>query len=122
MLISGCVYAYIVGGICGIFASMNQEVSDFQMTLDSLNSLLKDQKQNVSIELTRELRAYFHDCQELHKVKYNNEVLKMMSPKLQKQFTVACYGHWLSTLPFISRGVSKARVWHLTSSLSSFSR
>jgi len=110
MLISGCVYAYIIGGICGIFASMNQEVSDFQMTLDSLNSLLFDNrtdlmgnanKEPMDPELKGELKAYFRDCEELHKVKYNNEVLAMMSPKLQKQFTVACYGHWLKAMPFI---------------------
>ena len=37
MLLGASVYAYVVGSICGIIASMNQKETEFQETMDKLN-------------------------------------------------------------------------------------
>ena len=42
MIMGGAVYAFVVGGICGIFSNMNPHVSDYHNAMDSLNSLMAD--------------------------------------------------------------------------------
>ena len=42
MFVGGGVYAYIIGGISGIFGSMNEDVTDYNKALDHLNLLMDD--------------------------------------------------------------------------------
>ena len=55
MLLGASVYAYVVGSICGIIASMNQKETEFQETMDQLNNFIREQR--MQGELAWRLRA-----------------------------------------------------------------
>jgi len=99
MLIGGGVYAYVVGGICGIFASLNQELNDFHTAVDNLNSYMREM--NCPPELAADLRNYFLNCKDMHKEKYNREVMDMMSPGLRKKFIFECFNDCIKGISFI---------------------
>lgn len=99
MLVGGGVYAYVVGGICGIFASLNQELNDFHTAVDNLNSYMTEM--NCPMELSMDLRDYFLNCKDMHKEKYNREVMDMMSPGLRKKFIYECFSECIDAISFI---------------------
>ena len=89
MFLGGGLYAYVVGGICGIFAAMNPELSDFHTSMDTLNALMEET--DVDGDLRVELRSFFRNCQPIHKAKYDQAVVKLMSPNLRRKFISDCY-------------------------------
>merc|ERR550514_2102525 len=99
MLLGGGVYAYVVGGICGIFASMNLELKDFYTAVDQLNNLMTDM--NVPVPLQLKMRKYFKNCKPMHKEKYSRAVMDMMSPGLRKEFTSVVFAPLVQGIHFL---------------------
>merc|ERR1740130_1347002 len=104
--VGASLYAYIVGAVCGIIASMGQDETDFHQTMDHLNNYMNDVK--APPEMRRRMRQYFHARKSLHKDKYYIEVLDMMSPGLRGQFSCYCHGSWITKIHFFSKSESEA--------------
>ncbi len=97
MFVGAFIYAQLVGNICGIFADMDPHVSDYHKTMDTLNDYMDELKKSDEMDRNRlaefkiKLRRYFNQSKALHKDKYYKDVLKMMSPGLQGEFSALLY-------------------------------
>ena len=90
MFIGGGVYAYVVGGICGIISSFGELNAMFQQNLDLLNKYMT--ANCVPQECRVELREYFRYSRHLAEYDRYKNLLTMMSPKLQAKSTGIIYG------------------------------
>ena len=63
MLISSAVWAYVIGTIAGICATLNPNLVQYRNTMDNLNYFMKERKLPREIRLT--LREYFTNAREV---------------------------------------------------------
>jgi len=89
MLVGAGTYAYMVGAICGIVASMDPLSAEFNQTMDSLNAYMREC--DLPDGLRHTLRAYFYHCKRRMRIRSYHALLEQMSPALRG--TVAAYVH-----------------------------
>ncbi len=58
MLLGASVYAYVIGNICGIVASMDEATAEFHQNMNQLNEYMEEYK--LPKDLRYRLREYFH--------------------------------------------------------------
>eukprot|EP00937_MAST-01D_sp_MAST-1D-sp2_P005892 g5892.t1 len=83
MFVGGGIYAYIVGAVCGILATMDEQTTAFHQTMDQLNRY--SQSANLPRALRVRLRAYFRQTRELAENHAAKALLHRMSPTLRKE-------------------------------------
>ena len=101
MCIGSAVYAYIVGNICGVIATMDQATTEFHATLDDLNLYMEENR--IPQEMRVRLREYFMYCKGLQRQNYYKELLVKMSPALRGEVCVFINKSWINSVPFFSR-------------------
>ena len=101
MCIGSSVYAYIVGNICGVIATMDQASTEFHATLDDLNLYMEENR--LPNEMRIRLREYFMYCKGLQRQNYYKELLVKMSPALRGEVCVFINKSWINSVPFFSR-------------------
>ena len=87
MCVGGAAYAYIVGAICGIVASMDEATAKFQGTMDTLSAYVRENK--IPIELKKRLQEYFYYQKELLRASHYTELLELMTPTLRGEVAVS---------------------------------
>ena len=102
MMIGGGVYAYVVGAVCGIVASMDEATTEFNQQLDHLNVYMK--KVNTPTELKVKLRQYIMHSKDLLHHKYFSRVVTTLSPGLRGQFANHTSGAWVRRISFFNGG------------------
>ena len=100
MLIGAGVYAYMVGAICGIVASMDMLTTEFNQTMDSLNDYMAEM--GLPKEMRYKLRTYFHHCKHINRIKNYKHLLEGMSPALRGRVTSLVHGPALKDVYFFS--------------------
>ena len=100
MLIGAGVYAYMVGAICGIVASMDQLTTEFNQTMDSLNDYMSEM--GLPKDMRYKLRSYFHHCKHINRVRSYKHLLEGMSPALRGRVTSLVHGPSLKNVYFFS--------------------
>ena len=58
MACGGFIYAYIVGAVCGIVATMDEATAKFQQRMDALQYYIKENR--IPKSLKYRLREYFY--------------------------------------------------------------
>lgn len=101
MCIGSAAYAYIVGNICGIIATMDQATTEFNATMDDLNLYMAEN--HMPAELRVRLREYFMYCRQINRQKYYSTLLEKMSPALRGEVTYFINKAWIEAVPFLSR-------------------
>ena len=92
LLLGSCLWAYIIGNVCGIVSTLDVEESEHQHTMDQLNAFMSDRR--VPVPLKRELRLYFNMRQEIAKTENYQALLEVMSPDLKAKVTLV-HSSWL---------------------------
>jgi hypothetical protein len=105
MIIGGGVYSYVVGSVCGIVTTLDRAASDYTHAMDNLNRHMREER--CSAAMRYKLRCYFVQCKKLHRDKYNNEVLKLMSPGLRREFSGHCHGAYIRKIRFFVTGTEE---------------
>eukprot|EP00753_Platysulcus_tardus_P004747 PLAT12659.1.p1 GENE.PLAT12659.1~~PLAT12659.1.p1 ORF type:complete len:850 (-),score=394.01 PLAT12659.1:54-2603(-) len=100
MLIGAGQWAYIVGNVCGIMASLDAQTLVFRQTLDELNYYMKEQK--ISEDLQRRLREYFHQRKTLVRVLNSKDLLKKMSPALRGEVALTTNKTWVERVSYFA--------------------
>jgi potassium voltage-gated channel Eag-related subfamily H protein 7 len=100
MLIGAGVYAYMVGAICGIVASMDQLTTEFNQTMDSLNDYMSEM--GLPKDMRYKLRSYFHHCKHINRVRSYKHLLEGMSPALRGRVTSLVHGPSLKNVYFFN--------------------
>jgi len=100
MCVGGAAYAYIVGAICGIVASMDEATAKFQGTMDTLAAYVRENK--IPDHLKRRLTDYFYYQRELLRASHYTELLELMTPTLRGEVAVLANGPWVEKIPFFT--------------------
>ena len=98
MFICGCIYAYVIGAICGVVSDMDPATREYQQNVDLLNDYMNEIK--VPKAMRTRLREYFTHCKTIFRTKYYHEVLDNMSPALQGEVARHSHSSWLYKIPF----------------------
>lgn len=102
MMIGGGVYAYVVGAVCGIVASMDEATTEFNQQMDHLNVYMDKVKAPKDMKI--ELRTYFLHSKDLLQHKYFSRVVNVLSPGLRGAFSNHTNGAWVRKIPFFVGG------------------
>jgi hypothetical protein len=100
MLLGSCLWAYVVGTICGEAANISEEMAQFRDLRDQLNSIIKTRK--VNRELRIRLRQYFNNTRTLRAEKNYDTAYDCLSPQLQGELILAANRVWLEKVPWLA--------------------
>ena len=100
MLIGASVYAYVVGSICSVIASMNHRETEFQELMDSLNAFIREAE--IQEDTAFRLRSFFRYRRQHGSRKSWHDLLDMMSPSIRWEVAHQLNGGWMSHVPFFA--------------------
>ena len=80
MFIGSSLWAYVIGSVCGIIATIDPARIEYRQTMDELNLFCRDQ--NIPQDLTVKLRGYFRNTIHLIRSKRYEVLLQKMSTRL----------------------------------------
>lgn len=98
MVLGAGTYAYMVGAICGIVASMDPLGAEFNQTMDSLNDYMSEMALPTPLRWT--LRAYFYHCRHRLRIRSYHTLLEQMSPALRGAVAAFVHGPALEQIYF----------------------
>eukprot|EP00930_Biecheleria_cincta_P024749 TRINITY_DN17680_c0_g1_i2.p1 TRINITY_DN17680_c0_g1~~TRINITY_DN17680_c0_g1_i2.p1 ORF type:complete len:682 (-),score=93.02 TRINITY_DN17680_c0_g1_i2:151-2196(-) len=107
ILLSGLVWAYILGEVCGIVGDMNAEQQSFRKRMDNLNSMM--QERAVPDEMRRRLRSYFLSNKTCSQHLTQKELLSNMSPNLQGEVSLLLNVEWIRKISFLKQFLAEAK-------------
>lgn len=93
------LWAYVIGGVCGIVATLQPHEVRFKQTMDDLNTMLdyyvvdNDERTNI--------RKYFHEAKNLSRERVERAVIDQMSPALQGEVAIFVHKRWISNVRFL---------------------
>lgn len=100
MAAGASIYAYSVGSVSAIVASMDEDNNAFHQTMDNLNAWMNDVC--LPAEMRAELRKYFHHTRSLSREPTYRRLLSHMSPVLRKRVAAHCHSTWVQQVPFFA--------------------
>jgi hypothetical protein len=113
VLMGSCLWAYIIGNVCGIVATLDAETLHHQQTMDQLNYFMNSRQ--LPKELRQNLRMFFNVRKDIAKAENYSSLLDVMSPDLKGE---VAYRHsdWLNRVPYM-RGCSRKFLVQITEQL-----
>lgn len=107
ILLSGLVWAYILGEVCGIVGDMNAEQQSFRKRMDNLNAMM--QERGVPDAMRRRLRSYFLSNKKSSQYLTQKELLSNMSPNLQGEVSLLLNVEWIRKIDFLKKFLTEAK-------------
>eukprot|EP00937_MAST-01D_sp_MAST-1D-sp2_P004838 g4838.t1 len=100
-LCGGALWAYVVGAVCAIVASLDKATNEFHLTMDELNIFMKDE--TLPMEMRVRLRRFFRYSRSMQRRVYQRKLLMAMSPLLRGQVAAHAHQAWVSAVPFFGQ-------------------
>lgn len=107
MIISGAIYAYVIGAICGIVSQMDPATQHYNQTMDQLNGFMEEI--HLPQEQRNDYRDYFTFCKHKFKVEYYLNLLEQMSPTLRGNISMHLHADSICNVPFFNCNDDKER-------------
>lgn len=107
IMLSGLVWAYILGEVCGIVGDMNSENQSFRKRMDNLNAMM--QERGVPHAMRRRLRSYFLSNKQCSHYITQKELLSNMSPNLQGEVSLLLNVEWIRKITFLKQFLVEAK-------------
>ena len=108
MLLGASTYAYVVGSVCGVAATLSARETEHERAMDQLNRFIAEA--NLEGALSTRLRAYFRYAYTATRHADWAALLSRMSPGLRGETAGAVHGSWMSTVPMLSSCPTAAHV------------
>lgn len=108
IFVSGIVWAYVLGQVCGIIGSMGILEQDFRKSMDDLNFMMMDRE--LPQDMRRRLRSFFLSTKDLQRMNQESALLHKMSPALQGEVAITTNWEWLRKVPFMTPLLDAAKV------------
>ena len=108
MLLGASTYAYVVGSVCGVAATLSARETEHERAMDQLNRFIAEA--NLDGALSTRLRAYFRYAYTATRHADWAALLSRMSPGLRGETAGAVHGSWMSTVPMLSSCPTAAHV------------
>ena len=122
MLCGASLWAYVVGNVCGVVASLDVRTLAFRQTMDDLkcvatlfavcmwfvqltpcrllvHSFFMSEKA-LDHDLRGRLREYFHQARHMHQTGNYEGLLRKLSPKLRGEVALATNRDWISKVSY----------------------
>ena len=80
MLLAGCLWAFIIGNACSVFANMDQHIQDFRSDMDSLNYFMEAME--IPEELRNRVRMFFLKARDLQRHREYIDLLDKVSAEI----------------------------------------
>eukprot|EP00440_Ansanella_granifera_P003816 gb/GFBE01004141.1/.p1 GENE.gb/GFBE01004141.1/~~gb/GFBE01004141.1/.p1 ORF type:complete len:618 (+),score=71.59 gb/GFBE01004141.1/:1-1854(+) len=100
MVIMASTWAYVIGEVCGVVATLMPHDVAFKRTMDDLNWLMQDRR--MPTEMRHKLRRYFHESRSLSRLHEQKSIIAQMSPMLQGEVSVQMLGDWMHKVPYLA--------------------
>lgn len=100
MLFGGSVYAYIIGSVCGIVASIDEIETHFHQRIDHLNRYLRDNE--VPNAMRWKIREFFYDSKNAQKRQGTAHLLQDLSPDMRRQLLLHVKALAVNAVPYIA--------------------
>ena len=98
MLIGTSVFAYVVGSVCTIIASMDKKSSEHHELMDTLNAMARELHIREDLQMRcRDFFRYRHSSTNLDDWRI---MLELMSPDLRGEVAMMQCGPWINNVPF----------------------
>jgi len=81
MLFGSMVWAWVIGSLCGILATLNPHATDFQNTMDELNHFMRER--NFPEPHRMRLREFFRQTQDFSRLASYDKLMVKMSVQLR---------------------------------------
>jgi len=99
MFFSSTFWCYVIGTASGIAATLDPDGVRFHTHMDALNYFMAERR--LPRDLRVQLREFFHNARELHRVESDAELLSMMSPLLQGKVALQANKEWLDNIWYL---------------------
>jgi hypothetical protein len=83
------IWAYTIGAVCGIVATLSPHDAAFKQAMDDLNNMMHDQ--NMPHDLREKLRVYYFSARDVNRKRTERHLVDGLSPMLQGE--VALFGN-----------------------------
>jgi hypothetical protein len=97
MLFGGCVYAYLIGTMCGLLSISDPASQEYQNMSDLLNRYIREN--DIRGEQRIRLREFFNHFKEGIRMKYYASLIGMLSPSLQRELAMRVHEQRMSSIP-----------------------
>ncbi len=98
MMVGGAAYAYVVGSVCGVVASMSEVTKELHGKIDLLNGFMN--QHGVPHDLRVQLREYFQYTIKKSQDENYRELLDQMSPQMRARMYTLVNMRWVECIPF----------------------
>merc|ERR1711865_161718 len=95
---NGCLYAYVIGAVCGVVSSQDPASAEFQSSMDLLNQYMTEHM--LAPELCHKIRRYIQHKRKMMRETYYTKVLRLLSPSMQGEVAVSTHHHWVQSIPY----------------------
>ena len=102
LMLMGCIYAYAIGTVCGIIATMDPAGTEFKMTKDLVRSWATEMQ--MSSEIQTSLIEYLDECRWIIRQRYYEKLRGLLSPTLRGEISHQAHEKWLRNVPFFTCG------------------
>jgi potassium voltage-gated channel Eag-related subfamily H protein 7 len=100
MLLGASTYAYVVGSVCGVAATLSERETEHERVMDRLNSFISEA--SLPEPLANRLRAFFRYAHTAARHADWTALLGRMSPGLRGATALAVHGPWLARVPLLA--------------------
>jgi len=100
VVISCLLMSRIIAAFCDVLANLNPEQASFRNQMDAVNRYCRHHK--LEKGMRRHLREYIMRTKHIQSMNAQNQLMSLMSPKLQGELSLQVNGPWLMALPFLS--------------------
>eukprot|EP00427_Karlodinium_veneficum_P011343 CAMPEP_0169075820 /NCGR_PEP_ID=MMETSP1015-20121227/8021_1 /TAXON_ID=342587 /ORGANISM="Karlodinium micrum, Strain CCMP2283" /LENGTH=626 /DNA_ID=CAMNT_0009135247 /DNA_START=146 /DNA_END=2023 /DNA_ORIENTATION=- len=99
MAAGSAIWAYVIGGICGVLSSMDPHTMHFKQNMDDLNAMMNFY--DLPQDMRRRVRMYVHESRNI-KQRTAGQVLKTdLSPTLRGEVEVVCNTEWMDKVFYL---------------------
>lgn len=113
--LSGQIWAYVIGSVCGIISSLDPQTLRFQTNMDALNIMMADHR--IPTEMRRRLRTYFYESKHVQRQRSQGAVVEALSPGLQGELTLTMTHEWLGKVWYL-QGIETEALIQISRNLS----
>lgn len=96
-LVSGIMWAYVIGTMAKIAASIDPDAAAFDATMEQLTRFMAEH--HLPRSLRDKLRGFFDNAKRVHRHADYDELILGMTPLLKGEVALATHGRWLRAIP-----------------------
>ena len=100
MLCGSMVWAWVIGSLCGILATLNPHKTAFQNMMDELEYFMSDR--NFELQHRVRLREFFRETQDYSRLRARDSLMIQMSTQLRGDTALKIGQHTLSRVSYFS--------------------